>query len=120
MALKETYTQTADNLFAGTQVMPVVAGSGTIAAAGEGEETLVLRGTLLTTTDGKTYTPAGASDDVLAVLAADAVNATAVTAPLYFTGEFNKRAVIVTSGDVDDYVLSARKAGIFIKDTVAA
>lgn len=119
MALKETYTKTADNLFAGTQVMPVVAGTGTIAAAGEGAEPLVLRGTLLTTADGKTYTPAGAEDDVLAVLAADVANDTAVEAPLYLTGEFNKRALIA-DGDIDDYVLSARKAGIFIKDTVAA
>ena len=121
MALQETYTSTTDNLFAGTQVMPVVADGVTLAAAGEGAEPLILRGTLLTTTDGKTYTPATDGDDVFAVLAEDTLADKEKQAPAYLTGEFNRRALITgDDSDVADFIFSARKAGIFIKDTVSA
>lgn len=115
---QETYTMTPDNLFADSQMMPVVADELTIA---EGEN--LTRGALITaagkacktTTSGEATTV----DEVYAVLAED-VDATdgEKAAAVYLTGEFNANALTVGSGDVADYKASARKVGIFIKNTI--
>lgn len=109
MAMQESYSMTRDNLFAGTQVMPVVADKLTIAASLD-----LKRGTLVTSAGAL----AGA-DNVYAVLAHD-VNTTdgAKEAAVYLTGEFNA-AALTASVDVANCKVAARKLGIFIKDAVA-
>lgn len=111
--MQTSYENVVSNLFAATQIQPVVAGAGII-SAGEGD---LVRGTLLTTTDGVKYTVVKEGEDVLAVLAVD-VNAESDTeAALYFTGEFNKKALVAAEGvEIDTLLLSARKVGIFIKE----
>lgn len=114
--MQSTHEFTADNLFAASQVQPVVSDKGTL-TAGQG---VLVRGTLLTTADGVNYTKVKAEEDVYAVLAETTDTTSAVEVPLYLTGEFNKRALIVDdAANVEDFLLSARKAGIFIKDTIA-
>lgn len=120
MALQETYTMGADNLFAGTQVQPVVADE-VLVASGQGE---LARGTALGLDgDGKfaIVDSSGTVTDVVAILAED-VDATSgdVATAGYFTGEFNKNAVIFGGTDsADDHLDAARARGIFFKDTVA-
>lgn len=108
MAMQETYSLEKDNLFAATQIMPVVADKLTVAKSGE-----LKRGTLLTAA-GAAVTAAA---DVYAVLAED-VDTTyaAKDAAVYLTGEFNENALIV-GGSISaaDCKADARKIGIFIK-----
>lgn len=107
MAMKETQTMTADNLFA-SQMMPVVADSMTIAQAG-----VLKRGTLL----DEAGAVAGADAQPVAVLAEDVdTTSAAKDAPVYLTGEFNADALIVASGATAiGLKAKARMAGIFIK-----
>lgn len=121
MSMQESYTLERDNLFAATQMMPVVADEIEI-PSGTGQ---LKRGSLLTA-EGKlvkkTVEPEPASttfDAVYAVLAQD-VDATsaAVKAAVFLTGEFNEAAMIVdtaNSATVADFKVSARNVGIFIK-----
>ena len=105
---QETYTLERDNLFAATQVMPVVADALTVGKAG-----VLVRGSLLTAAGAL----ATAAADVYAVLAEDVdTTEAAKDAPVYLTGEFNENALTV-GGDiaVADCKAAARKLGIFIK-----
>lgn len=111
MSMQENFEMKRDNLFAATQVMPVVADKLTIAKAGE-----LKRGTLLTA-DGAAA--GGASAEIFAVLAEDVdTTSAAKEAAVYLTGEFNENALTVASGAVADCKASARKVGIFIKKNV--
>ena len=109
MAMQESYEMKRENLFAATQMMPIVADEMEIAKSGE-----LKRGSLLDEA-GALVSAAGTA--VYAVLAQD-VDATnsAVKAPVYLTGEFNENGVIV-GGDISaaDVKASARKVGIFLK-----
>ncbi len=110
MAMQETHVFTRDNLFcAASQIMPVVNGKGFIAQSDE----IVRRGTVINTF-GK---PADAESEVFGVLAEDVdTSAGAKEAAVYFTGEFNKDALIFAEGAVaDDVILAARKVCIFFK-----
>lgn len=112
MAMQETYSLEKDNLFAATQVMPVVADKLTVAKSGA-----LKRGTLLTAA-GAAVTAAA---DVYAVLAEDVDTTDAAKdAAVYLTGEFNQNALIVSTPSagtlaVADCKAAARKIGIFIK-----
>lgn len=111
MSLQETHTFTPDNLFAATQVMPVVADTLNIAQAGA-----LTKGSLLSAA-GALITSAA---DVYAVLAEDVDTTDAAKdAPVYLTGEFNENALTV-GGEltVADVKAAARKVGIFIKKNV--
>lgn len=115
MAMQETHTTTVDNLFAASQIMPVVADKLTIAKAG-----VLKRGTLLTAA-GAAVTAAA---EVYAVLAEDVdTTQAAKDAAVYLTGEFNQDALIV--GKPSDGTLTvaeckaeARKLSIFIKPSI--
>lgn len=111
MIKQETHVFTPDNLFAGTQIMPVVADSLTVAKAG-----LLVRGSLLTQAGAL----ATAAADVYAVLAEDVDTTDAAKdAPVFLTGEFNEDALKVGDGvAVADCKVAARKLGIFIKKNV--
>ena len=114
---QETHTMTPDNLFADSQMMPVVSDVLEIAAGQN-----LTRGTLVTATGTACTATSGETptiDDVYAVLAED-VDATdaAKEAAVYLTGEFNASAVTVAGGEIADYKVSARKVGIFIKETI--
>lgn len=116
MTMQERYSTTVDNLFAASQVMPVVADKLTIAQA----SAALKRGTLLTAA-GAAVTAAA---DVYAVLAED-VDTTSASkaAAVYLTGEFNENALKVgtpASGtlSVADCKTAARKIGIFIKPSI--
>lgn len=117
--MQETYTTGADNLFAGTQVQPVVADE-VVIASGQG---VLVRGTAIgVNSDGKyeIVDSEGSVTEVAAILA-ETVDATNDDrpAPAYFTGEFNKNAIVFGGSDtVDDYIEQARSRGIFFKDTV--
>lgn len=119
MAMQETYTTGADNLFAGTQVQPVVADE-VVIASGQG---VLVRGTAIgVNADGKyeIVDSGGGVTEVSAILA-ETVDATNEDrpAPAYFTGEFNKNAIVFGGSDtVDTYIEQARSRGIFFKDTV--
>ena len=110
MAMQETFEMTRDNLFAANQIMPVVSDKLTIAKAGA-----LTRGTLLTA-DGAAV---AASGEVYAVLAEDVdTTEAAKDAAVYLTGEFNEKALkIAADGDVATVKASARKVGIFIKES---
>lgn len=113
MAMQETYTTTRDNLFAASQIMPVVNDSLLIAQVAGG----LKRGALV----GADGALVGASGEVYAVLAED-VDTTdgAKLAAVYLTGEFNKNALTVAEGaTVDGLKASARKVGIFLKDSIS-
>ena len=124
MALQETETFIPDNLFAGTQVQPVVADE-VVIATGAG---VVVRGTVLglITASGK-YAPVDSSksdgsQSPVAVLSetVDATSADAVSAG-YFTGEFNSRALVFGGTDTAaTHTAAARARGLFFKDTVPA
>lgn len=109
MAMQETYSVERDNLFAATQVMPVVADKLTIAIS----QTLK-RGSLVTSAGAL----AGAAD-VYAVLAHD-IDTTegAKEAAVYLTGEFNANA-LNASVEVASCKEAARKVGIFIKPAIS-
>lgn len=112
MAMQESYSMTKDNLFAASQMMPVVSDKLTV-ASGEG---VLERGALLDNA-GKLVTGEAV---VYAVLAApvDATNAS-VEAPVYLTGEFNKNALKVADGaDISTFIQGARGNSIFIKDCI--
>lgn len=124
MALQETYTTGADNLFAGTQVQPVVADE-VVIAEGSG---VVVRGTALgKVTASGLYVPVDSiaedgSDEVVAILAetVDATDGDVATAG-YFTGEFNQNALVFGGTDTfEAHKDAARARGIFFKDTVKA
>lgn len=124
----ETQEFVADNLFAGTQVAPVVADEVQLKT----EQGVLLRGSLLQK-DGEVYVLAAVAGegaetaDVVAVLAADTdtdrtdLSNAYAPAPGYLTGEYNIRALIVAEGaEVKDFIDGARRNSIFIKDTVPA
>lgn len=109
MSMQETFEMTRDNLFAASQVMPVVADKLSVAQAGA-----LKRGALLKA-DGAIVS--AASDEVYAVLAEDVdTTEAAKEAAVYLTGEFNENALKV-GGDiaVADVKAAARKVSIFIK-----
>lgn len=109
MAMQESYSMTRDNLFAGTQVMPVVADELTIPAGKEYK-----RGSLLTAAGAL----AGA-EDVYAVLSHDVTTTDAPQkAAVYLTGEYNANA-LTASVEVASCKAAARKIGIFIKEAIA-
>lgn len=111
MSMQENYETTRDNLFAASQIMPVVSDKLNIAKAG-----VLKRGTLLTAA-GAAVTAAA---DVYAVLAEDVdTTDSAKDAAVYLTGEFNENALIVGSGvTVAECKASARKLSIFIKPSI--
>lgn len=108
MAMQETQVLAVDNLFAASQMMPVVADQMTVAQVGA-----LKRGTLLT----ESGTVVASGGQPFAVLAED-VDTTEGTkvAPVYFTGEFNADALIVADdATVAGVKNNARKVCIFIK-----
>lgn len=109
MAMQESYSMTRDNLFAGTQVMPVVADEITIPAGKDYK-----RGAILT----EAGELAGESN-VHAILAHDVTTTDEPKkAAVYLTGEFNA-AAMTASVDVASCKSAARKIGIFIKEAIA-
>lgn len=120
MAMQETHTTTVDNLFAASQIMPVVADNMTVKTSqGVLKRGALLDkdGTLCTVNDGKSTI-----SDVYAVLAEDADTANGdVTAAVYLTGEFNEDALSFkteNSAAIADFKPSARKVGIFFKKSI--
>lgn len=125
MALQhESVEFVADNLFAGTQVQPVVADE-VILAAGQG---ILQRGTVLSKTNGGEFVivnsgadPVANTVDAILAETTDTGDSGAVPAPGYLTGEYNERALIFGgSDDADTHRDAARSNGIFFKDTVPA
>lgn len=111
MAMQESYSTGRDNLWAGTQIMPVVADELEIAAG----QTLA-RGCLVDAS-GTAVADGGEVYAVLSVAMDTAEGAK--PAPVYLTGEFNQRALTAADGvDVATLKASARKVGIFIKETI--
>lgn len=124
MALQETYTVGADNLFAGTQVQPVVADE---VVLDKSIDDVVVRGTALgKITASGTYVPVDSeavdgSKDIVCILAETVTVASTddKPAPAYFTGEFNQNALVFGGSDTfEDHKDAARARGIFFKDTV--
>lgn len=124
MAMQETETLEVSNLFAGTQVQPVVADEVVLDRSAAGE---VVRGTVLgQITESGNFVPVDSSaedgsENPVAILAettkvtADADKA----APGYFTGEFNQRALVFGGSDTfDKHKAALRARGIFLKDVV--
>lgn len=112
MAMQESFELKRENLFAATQMMPIVADKMTIAKSG-----VLKRGSLLDETGALI---AAADTAVYAVLAEDVDTTNAAKdAPVYLTGEFNENGVIV-GGDISaaDVKASARKVGIFLKPSI--
>lgn len=121
--IKTEESFTPDDLFAG-HVQPVVADS-EIIVSGAGA---LARGTVLgkITTGGKLQTIDSAAVDgsqtIHAILAED-VDATSadVTAPVYYTGEYNESKLAFGGTDTaDTHRTAARKIGIFFKTAVSA
>ena len=116
MLAQEKYATTADNLFAASQMMPVVADAMTVKAsqgALKRGALLDATGTLCTVNAGKTTV-----SDVYAVLAED-VDTT--EAAVYLTGEFNENALSFKPDNdalVSDFKASARKVCIFFKPSI--
>ena len=125
MSLQDTANSpTPDNLFAGTQVQPVVADEVIIATAAGA----VTRGTVLgKITATGLYVPvdSGAtngSETAVAVLAED-TDATDddKPAPGYFTGEYNENALTFGGTDTaEDHRDALAARGIFLKSNVPA
>lgn len=122
--VKTSETFAPDNLFAGTQVAPVVA-DGAIILSGAG---VLKRGTCLgkITASGKCVAVNSAnnngSQNIFAVLAEE-VDATSADrkAPVYYTGEFNETKVYFGGTDtVATHRTAARNIGIFFKPVVPA
>lgn len=119
MLAQEKYTTTADNLFAASQMMPVVADAMTVKAsqgALKRGALLDATGTLCTVNAGKTTI-----SEVYAVLAEDVDTTTAVEAAVYLTGEFNENALSFKADNdavIGDFKASARKVGIFFKPSI--
>ena len=113
MAMQEAFTTTVDNLFAASQIMPVVADSMTVKTSqGVLKRGALLDkdGTLCKVDSGKTTISA-----VYAVLAED------VDTALYLTGEFNEDALSFNaenSAAVADFKPSARQVSIFFKPSI--
>lgn len=114
---------TPDNLFAGTQVQPVVADE-VVIASGAG---VLTRGTVLgkITASDKCVAVDNAltngAENIYAILAED-VDATSadVTTAGYFTGEYNESALTFGGDDTAaDHKDAARAIGIFFKTNVA-
>lgn len=128
MSLQNSYTSpTPDNLFAGTQVQPVVADEVQL-QAGNG---VLARGTVLgkiTASDQAVAVDSVATDGsqtVYAILAEDTDTGDSagdpVAAPGYFTGEYNELYLMFGGTDTaDTHRDDARALGIFFKDTVPA
>lgn len=132
MALqKPTETLTRDNLFAALQLMPVVTGTWQI----QPNQGVLKRGTLISEAGKKCAKTAAEEgepdgegtpetvDDVYCILADDIDTGTggAVTAPVYFTGDFNQDALIfdtANSAKPRDFMVSARKVGIFFRTNI--
>ncbi len=108
MAMQEMQEMKADNLFAASQMMPVVADKLVVAQAG-----VLARGTLL----GADGAVIGAGGEPFAVLAEEVdTTEAAKECAVYLTGEFNANALIVADGaSVEDVKVAARKVCIFIK-----
>lgn len=112
-----------DNLFAGTQVQPVVADEVTIA-----EGAVLKRGTVIgkITASGLCVavdsTLENGAQAVYGVLAEDTNAAEAdKKAPAYFTGEYNEAALIFGGDDdADNHRDAARALGIFFKTNIPA
>lgn len=132
MALqKPTETLTRDNLFAALQIFPVVTGTWQI----QPNQGVLKRGTLISEAGKKCAKTAAEEgepdgegtpetvDDVYCILADDIDTGTggAVSAPVYFTGEFNQDALIydtANSAKPRDFMVSARKVGIFFRTNI--
>lgn len=120
MSMQEKFETTMDNLFAASQIMPVVSDSLEVAASqGALKRGALLdkAGTLCTVNDGKTTI-----SEVYAVLAED-VDTTSgkKVAAVYLTGEFNEDALSFkteNSAAIADFKPSARKVGIFFKKSI--
>jgi len=120
-----TQSPQPDNLWAGTQIAPVVADE--VVLKKDETNKVLLRGTVLgrITADGLCVPVDSAGDDgseeVWAILAEDTnVEEDDTPAPAYLTGEFSEIGVIVLNGTVDDYRVSARERNIFFKPVVPA
>lgn len=125
MAMNESYECSADNLFAGTQVQPVVADEVVLAKTIAGP---VVRGTALgQITASKLYVPVDSEatdgSETLVCILAETVTVQAAAdkaAAAYFTGEFNQNALVFGGSDTfEDHKDAARARGIFLKDTVS-
>lgn len=123
----ETYEPQHDNLFAATQIMPIVADELMLQAGGG----ILKAGTVLglITADEEAVTvdssASDGSEEPYAVLAEDtdtgAASGNAVPAPVYLTGEFNQARMIFGGSDTyETHKAAARKVGIFFKPVVPA
>lgn len=107
-----------ENIFAGS-TMPVVTDSIILAA---GQETKILSVLYLDETTKQCFTKTTESKEVnvskIYALSAEE-NEELISEkeiPVYFTGEFNKAAIVLPDGEsIDDYVYAFRSKGIFLK-----
>jgi hypothetical protein len=105
MAFQETNTLEVENLFAASQIMPVV--NDKIAVSGKE----LKRGTLVDAS-GAAVT---STSEPYGIIAADVAKED-TEACVYLTGEFNASAVILGASTTADQVkAAARKVGIFLK-----
>lgn len=124
MAIQESFSYVADNLFAGTQVQPVVADEVVLDKGIDGE---VVRGTVLgRITASGNYVPVDSTatdgSEVPACILAETVTVSSTAdkpAPAYFTGEFNQDALVFGGSDTfEDHKEALRARGIFLKSAV--
>lgn len=124
MAIQENLSCAADNLFAGTQVQPVVADVVVLDKSINGD---VVRGTVLgrITASGR-YVPVNSiatdGSGVPVCILAETVTVSSTAdkpAPAYFTGEFNQDALVFGGSDTfEDHKEALRARGIFLKSAV--
>lgn len=124
MAIQESFSYVADNLFAGTQVQPVVADEVVLDKGIDGE---VVRGTVLgRITASGNYVPVDSTatdgSEVAVCILAETVTVSSTAdkpAPAYFTGEFNQDALVFGGSDTfEDHKEALRARGIFLKSAV--
>ncbi len=120
MLAQEKYSTTVDNLFAASQMMPVVSDCMTVKES----QGVLNRGALLDKDGAICTVDSGKNNvsEVYAVLAEDVdTSKGAVEAAVYFTGEFNEKALSFKKDNdalVSDFKASARKVGIFFKPAI--
>ena len=116
MAMQETFTTTVDNLFAASQIMPVVADSMTVKTS----QGVLKRGALLDK-DGTLCKVDSGKTTISAVYAVLAEDVDTAFAAVYLTGEFNEDALSFNaenSAAVADFKPSARQVSIFFKPSI--
>lgn len=122
MSLTATEVFNKDNIFAASQVQPVVATAATV-LSGEG---VLARGSVMgkVTASGKLKLVDSTEDDGSQTpygILADSVDATSAdaTGVIFLTGEFNSDALVFGGTDTAaDHEVAARKIGLFFKTNI--